>query len=191
MADKKITDLNPLGEAGLTDPLVIVDLLTNSTKKITVTDLMGTPGPIGWQTPDAGTFTAIELATGPPVDEISTDVNLGTNDDVLPTQKAVKAYVDNSISEVVDTLLTPVYADSDTTATIGDVVLVDTTSGDVTVTAIGTVKGAIHIKKISPDGNSVIIIPEIGTIDGAPGISLDTQWQNVTLFTETNTFYIL
>lgn len=194
MADKKITQLNELlvNEVQSTFPLVIVDLAgIDETKKIPVGSLMGNPGPIGWDTPDDGTFTAIQLATGPQVDEISTDTDLGTNDDVLPTQNAVKQYVDNAVSDVSSAIVQPVHISFDSTATVGDVVLVDTTTGNVTVTMIETPKGRITVKKVSPDLNQVIIVPQSGTIDGNPSVTLSTENESLSFVTDTVNFYIV
>ena len=179
MADKKITQLTNLLAADVLDPLVIVDLTgTDETKKISVGNLMGTPGPIGANTPDTGTFTVLDLATGPQVDEISTDVNLGNNDDVLPTQNAIKTYVDNAISAF--STINPRHVSSDSTAFIGDVMLVDTTSGDVSIELVNTPKGTISVVKVSPDLNNVVVIPQSGTVNGGPQDVFNTQWESFT-----------
>ena len=193
MADKKITQLNELFAADVVDVLAIVDVTGfDETKKISVSNLMGTPGPIGHTTPDTGTFTAIQLATGPQVDEISTNTNLGTNDDVLPTQNAVKSYVDNKIAEVVSNIVDPTHVSSDSTAMAGDVVLVDTTTGNVTITVLESPKGRITVKKISSDSNEVIIVPSGGgTIDGNPSVNLTTENESLSFVTDTSNFYIV
>lgn len=63
MADKKITQLNELSVAGANDPFAIVDLTVTETMKITLANLMGTPGPIGATTPSTGAFTSINIDT--------------------------------------------------------------------------------------------------------------------------------
>ena len=73
MADKKITQLNELLVAGASDVFAIVDLTSNETKKITVSNLMGTPGPIGVDTPSSGEFATLDLSAGETVSEISSD----------------------------------------------------------------------------------------------------------------------
>jgi len=192
MADKKISQLTNLPVADGVDLLVIVDQTgLDETKNITVSQLMGSPGPIGSDAADTGTFTALELATGPQVDEISTDPNLGTNDDVLPTQYAIKQYVDTAVADVSSAILNPVHVSGDSTASIGDVVLVDTGSGDVTITMNITPKGRITVKKISPDGNQVTIVPESGTIDGNPSVNLLTQFESLSFVTDTTNYYIV
>lgn len=191
MADKKITQLDELFAADSVDVFAIVDLTgTDETKKITVSNLMGTPGPIGATVPDEGTFTALELATGPQVDEISTDTNLGTDDDVLPTQNAVKEYVDNAVADVSSAIVNPIHISGDSTSVVGDVLLVDTTNGNVSIEMIETPKGKITVKKISPDGNIVIITPRSGTIDGNASVTLNTQWEALSFVTDTVNFYI-
>ncbi len=184
MADKKITQFNNLPAADGGDLLAIVDLTgVAETKKIAVGNLMGTPGPIGATSPDSGTFTAFELATGPPVNEISTDGNLGNNDDVLPTQNAIKTYVDNTISAIIN----PRHVSSDSTAFIGDVMLVDTTGGDVSIELVNTPKGTISIVKISSDENKVFVIAQTGTVNGESEIT--NQWESYTYVSDTINFY--
>jgi hypothetical protein len=193
MADKKITQLNELFAADGADVLAVVDVTgIDETKKITVNNLMGTPGPIGGTTPNTGTFTAIQLNIGPQVDEISIDTNLGNNNNVLPTQNAVKTYVDNKITAVVGDLVEPKHVSLDSTAIAGDIVLVNTTTGDVTITLIENPKGRITVKKISSDSNEVIIVPESSaTIDGNPSVNLTTENESLSLVTDTSNFYIV
>ena len=190
MPDLKITQLNPLGAADSNDVFAIVDVAGVETKKITVSALMGTPGPIGVNTPDEGTFTALELASGPQVDEISTDTDLGTNDDVLPTQNAVKTYIDNAVADVSSAIVNPIHISGDSTAVVGDVMLVDTTNGNVNIELIETPKGRITVIKISPDGNDVIVTSRSGTINGSPSKTMDTQWEAFSFVTDTVNFYI-
>jgi len=191
MADKKITQLNNLPAADGVDLLVVVDLTgLDETKNISVSQLLGTPGPIGAGAPDTGTFTALELSSGPvSINEFSVDTDLGTSDSVLPTQNAVKQYVDSAVATAAS--INPVHISSDSTAVVGDVILVDTTNGNVTITLILTPKGKITIKKISPDMNQVIIIPESGLIDGNPSVNLDTFTESLSLVTDTVNFYIV
>jgi len=192
MADKKITQLNGLTAAEANDAFAIVDLTgVDETKKITLANLMGSPGPIGGNTPSSGTFTALELSAGPQVDEISTNTDLGNNDDVLPTQNAVKTYVDNQISNVRSTIVNPIHISSDSTAVVGDVMLVDTTNGDVSIELIETPKGRISVIKISPDANQVIVTPRIGNVNGQAQDIIDVQWGSYTYLTDTNNFYIV
>ncbi|MHA1817186.1 MAG: hypothetical protein ACTSX1_14385 [Candidatus Heimdallarchaeaceae archaeon] len=201
MADKKISKLNPQTPpayvASGVDLLAIVDVsvgLTGETKRITISDLMGTPGPIGATTPDTGEFTALELATGPQVDEISTDTALGTNDDVLPTQNAVKTYVDTQIAAATEALINPVHVNSDSTAVVGDVILVDTTNGDVNIEMIETPKGAITVKKVSSDANKIILTSRNGFIyaySEGSSFEITTDGESYTFVTDTYNFYLV
>jgi len=100
VADKKISGLTELTQAAPLDVLVIVDDsepdVDLKTKKITKTNLMATPGPIGGTTPDVGSFTTLHVQDGVAITEFSSDGTLnGDSNSVLPTEKAVKTYVDN------------------------------------------------------------------------------------------------
>jgi len=96
--DKKITDLTALSplDVAVEDVLVIVDVDINpflsETKKITVSDLLISQLP--------GDFSSLQINSGPSITGFSTDTNLGTSDVILPTQNAVKGYVDAAISSL-------------------------------------------------------------------------------------------
>lgn len=96
MADKKISQLDPLFTAAASDVIPIVDLtVPTETKKITLAHLMRSPGPIGTTTPNVGEFTTLELSIGATINEFSTDGTLaGNSDNTIPTEKAIKTYVD-------------------------------------------------------------------------------------------------
>jgi hypothetical protein len=99
MADKKISQLNPLTTAGSGDVFPIVDTFASETKKITLGNLMASPGAIGGTTPGTGAFTSLVLPTGATIAEFSTDSTLaGDSDTAVPTEKAVKGYVDTALS---------------------------------------------------------------------------------------------
>lgn len=104
MADKKITELPSLLLAGPNCVFPIVEIsVPNETKKIKLEDLMGSPGAIGSNNPNVGHFTSFRLFSGTDVNEISTDGTLfGNSNDVIPTEQAVKTYVDNIIVGSVD-----------------------------------------------------------------------------------------
>lgn len=190
--DKKITKLNPLAPADSLDVFPIVDVSAIETKKITVQELFANPQPIGTGTPQPGRFTTLRITVGQIINEFSTDGTLiGNSDDALPTEQAVKTYVDNQIAAVASSVINPRTVYSDTTAVAGDVVFVDTTSGDITIELIGTPKGRIIVKKITGDSNKVIIVPDIGTIDRESQKEIDTQWESFDIVTDTTTFYIV
>jgi len=101
--DEKIRDLVPLIQAAPADlfPIVDDDQPAANTKNITKLNLMGKPGPIGGLVPSTGEFTTLQLQIGTDINEFSTDGTLvGDSDDALPTEKAVKTYVDNAITGV-------------------------------------------------------------------------------------------
>jgi len=105
--DKRITGLDPIAAIPAGDDLLaIVDWSkwpADNTKKITLGGLFGSPSPIGSITPDTGEFTTLELQLGATtIDEFSTDGDLaGDSDTALPTEKAVKTYVDAQIGGAV------------------------------------------------------------------------------------------
>ena len=98
MADKKISELTPLGEALASDVLPIVN--SGSTYKISKAALFTQPGPIGTVDSDTAVFTDLTLASGVTVDGISDDTALGTSSTTIPTQNAVKSYVDSKIGGI-------------------------------------------------------------------------------------------
>ena len=172
--NKKISQLNPLGTANSSDLFAMVD--TNvpgwETKRITLAQLMGSPGPIGANTPGQGEFSALTLG-GNSVNEFSIDGTLaGNSDTAVPTEKAVKTYVDNAVGDAVR--LNIIYTSVDATAIIGDVVIVDSGSGDINIELVLTgAIGKIIVYKQSTDSNDIIVTPNIGTIDGQPSDSFN------------------
>jgi len=104
--DKKITQLGVMTQAGSTDVLPIVNVaggLPFLTEQITTTNLFASPQPIGSNTPDTGAFTSLELpGTVLPITEFSTDGTMGGDSDTaVPTEKAVKLYVDTTVAAFV------------------------------------------------------------------------------------------
>ena len=276
MADKKITQLTAVTQANSFDLFPIVDLLASETKKIRVDDLFASPTAIGSSNPSTGSFTTLSLPTGSTINEFSTDTTLGGNSDLaVPTEKAIKTYVDSSISSITNkiyqgdssvvvidttaalasitftvdgniealidstglTLATGVYANeisndktlsdesqsslvteyaiksyvdvqienvknevnmtntrninSDTTAVIGDICLVDTNSGPVTITLVETEAGRLIIKKISTDSNQVYVTTNSSNIDNEEIIPIDTPYKSTTFFGTGSSFYII
>ena len=103
--DKKISDLNELTEAVGSDLLAIVDIselsINVKTKKITRSNFMGSPGSIGNVDSFSGKFSSLQLLIGSTIDEFSTDGALtGDSNTAIPTEKAVKTYVDNAVSGI-------------------------------------------------------------------------------------------
>lgn len=101
MADKKISQLNPLLVATSSDLLPIVN--SGETKRITIGNLMASPGPVGSTTPNTGNFTSLSLPSGSTITEFSTDVTLGgSSDTAVPTERAVKTYVDSVVTGITN-----------------------------------------------------------------------------------------
>jgi hypothetical protein len=102
MADKKITQLTALTQVDSADVFPIVDLTSYETKKITASDLFASPLAIGSVQPSSGEFTTLTFfAGGATVSEFSTDGTLGGDSDTaVPTEKAVKTYVDTAIGDI-------------------------------------------------------------------------------------------
>ncbi len=103
MADKKITGLNVLLIATAVDVIPIVNVdRDGTTKKITLANLMGSPGPIGANTPNSGEFTTLELPAGTSVNEFSIDGTLaGDSDDAVPTEKAVATAINTKSDNIM------------------------------------------------------------------------------------------
>lgn len=185
--DKSISQLDPLSIATGDDLLAVVDNFDLETKKITLSNLMGTPGPIGGNTPSSSIFTSLKLQSSTPiVTNISTNTSLGTSNTTIPTQGAVKAYVDAKTSQDNVRRIS-----SDTTAVAYDIVLVDTTSGNVTIEMLDTSYGRIVIKKISDDSNQVIITSSSGVIDDQSQFTIITQYQSYNFLIDSGDFFVI
>ena len=175
MADnKRISDLNPLLGTELvgTDVFAIADLSAGQTKKIEVEDLMAYPFPIGSGSPNTGEFSILTLG-GNPINEFSTDGTLtGDSNTAVPTEKAVKSYVDTAVGDAVK--LNIIHTSLDSTAVIGDVILADTTNGNISVVLEPNKEGKIIVIKDSIDANKVIITTLSGIIyNGGPVSSVE------------------
>jgi len=119
MADKKISQLNALTVADSVDLLPIVDYSQQETKRITFGQMFASPGPIGISNPDMAAFTDLTLSAGATISEFTTDPTLaGNSDSHIPTEKAVKAYVESKIHGII-------FGPSDSKA----IVYIDTTGG--------------------------------------------------------------
>jgi len=138
--------------------------------------------------------SGLTLQTGASIVEFSTDGTLIDNSDTaVPTEKAVKTYVDTEINDLRQELdlinVRNVYAD--TTASTGDVILVDTTAGDVTIQLLESTDGKIIIKKKTTDSNKVYITTTPGLIDGQSQIIIDTGYQAYTFVCDGINFFII
>lgn len=137
-----------------------------------------------------GQFDAngLTLKSGASVNEFSIDGTLaGNSDDAVPTEQAVKTYVDD---QVVNSQINVRSISADSTAVTSDVVLVNTAATDITVDVQESVNARISVKKTSADANTVIITAT-GTIDGAATLVLDTQYQAFTLVCDGTNWHII
>jgi len=91
---------------------------------------------------------------------------------------------------LADQLIEVIAISSDSTATTGDVLLVNTAGGDVAIDLQESANAKIIVKKTSADGNDVII-SGLGTIDGAASVTLDTQYQSLTFISDGTNWYIV
>lgn len=188
MADKKITELSQLGLAESADLFVLADVSAYETKNITVSNLMGSPGPIGANNADSGKFTTLQLLNGVSINEISSDITLGGNSNLaVPTEKAIKSYVDLSVGASNDIV---VRVSSDSTAVAHNVLLVDTTTGDINIKMFDTSNGRITIKKISNDLNRVIIT-STKNIDGLSHYIINTPNQSYNFLVDSGDFFVI
>jgi len=163
----------------------------------------------------------VQLSNGTAINEFSIDGTLtGDSDDAVPTEKAVKLYADTgdtntynaaiayadgttlvSANTYTDAQITALRSEvdlinmitvsSDTTAATGDVLLVDTTAGDVNITMLVAEDSRIIIKKKTTDGNKVNISTSSGTVDGQNLIIIDTPYQSFTFVSDGSNFYII
>ena len=69
--------------------------------------------------------------------------------------------------------------------------LVDTTAGDVNIDLVESSDGKIVVKKITTDGNNVIISTSPGLIDGKASVTLDTGYQAYHFVSDGTNFFIL
>lgn len=189
--NKKISQLNSLSNADNGDLFAIVDTSAFETKKITRYNLFSSPGPIGSVTPNTGEFSVLTVG-GVPINEFSIDGTLsGDSDTAVPTEKAVKSYVDAAVGDAVK--LNIVHTSSDTTATIGDVVLVNTSSGDVNVQLEATGTGKIVVYKNSNDTNKININPASGSMldNSFAGTTIDYGTSSLEFVCDGTNFYTI
>ncbi|MBO9635267.1 MAG: hypothetical protein J7578_19305 [Chitinophagaceae bacterium] len=71
--------------------------------------------------------------------------------------------------------------------------LVNSSAGNISITIdpVNAAKKIFYIKKISADPNTVTITPSSGTIDGAPSLAINTQWQTVQVQSNGTDLFIL
>jgi len=80
----------------------------------------------------------------------------------------------------------------DYTASGGDCVLVDASSGDVTITLPEPSKATqVNIKKIDPSTNVVMVMPNGGSIDDEPLKEISTQYESYLFISDGTNWYII
>jgi len=133
----------------------------------------------------------LKLLNGTSINDFSTDITLGGNsDNALPTEHAVKTYIDNQISGVSGAVNIR-HISADSTAVSGDAILVDTTAGDINIELINLPTGKIIIKKIINDGNKIILTGATGKIDGQNQLEFDIVYQTFTILSDGLNFYVI
>jgi hypothetical protein len=189
--DKKISELISISQAGDADLLAIVDDTDGITKNITAEDLFASPRAIGSSFPSSGSFTNLSLPSGSTINEFSTDITLsGNSDTAVPTEKAVKSYVDTQIASV-SAGYTIRHVSSDDNAIDAEALLVDTTSGDVTITLINTGNGRYIIKKTTSDPNVVIVQGNSGLVDGDGQFIISQVNESYTFLCDASNFFVV
>jgi len=169
MADKKISELNALLVATGVDLLPIVDTNNTETKKITIALLMASPGPIGIINPNPGEFTTLSVPSGVTVSNFSSNTALGTSNTALPTQNAVKTYVDTAISGLSPNKI--LQGDS-------SVEVIDSTAApaSVTITIDASVQGTFDSDGLTlASGTSVNEFSTDGTLAGDSDDAVPTE----------------
>lgn len=189
--NKRISELNSVTEAAADDLLALVDVSVSpdETKNIEVSDLMASPGPIGLSNPNQAEFTAVTMVNT--VNEFSIDGTfVGNSDTAVPTEKAIKTYVDNAINTIESTVEN---ISSDSTATGGDLLIIDTTSGDVDVELLPDFKGRILVLKHGTD-NVINITSSSGIIyDGGPvpSVTIELAYASKEFLCDGVNFYVI
>ena len=133
----------------------------------------------------------LTLEFGASVKEFSTDFTLGGNSDIaVPTEKAIKTYVDDQIDYVINhlDLMTVRMIFSDSTAESGDIIISDSPA-DVAITMMPKEDGKYVVKNLST--KKVTLLPYTGTIDGQSTLIIDAMFRSVTLASNGANFYII
>lgn len=82
---------------------------------------------------------------------------------------------------------------SDTVAT--EAVLADASAGTVVCTLVPALDWrdrAMHIKKIDPSANTVLLVPQAGeTVDGAATLTISGQWSVKSILSDGSNWYVL
>ena len=185
--DKKISALDLLNPAVASDLLVIVDtslgVSNYVTKRIRIDDLYASPQPIGSVAPNSGNFTTLQLPSGATINEFSTDGTLvGDSNVAVPTEQAVKTYVDTAIStlsadRITDGDSSVVVADSTAGSTV--TVTIDSTAVATYTTGGFTLASGATVNEFSTDGTLVGFSDTAVPTEQAVKTYVDTQIANL------------
>jgi hypothetical protein len=127
------------------------------------------------------TTSGMALKTGPSVNEFSTDGTLaGDSDTAIPTEKAVKTYVDPNVSTET----------AQVTASNNDIVLANGTGGVFTVYLQDSDNAVIRVKKIDAV-NNITVEGLSGNIDGQANTTLTSQYESKTFVWDGTNWFIV
>jgi hypothetical protein len=127
------------------------------------------------------TTSGMALKTGPSVNEFSTDGTLaGDSDTTIPTEKAVKTYVDPNVSTET----------AQVTASNNDIVLANGTGGVFTVYLQDSDNAVIRVKKIDAV-NNITVEGLSGNIDGQANTTLTSQYESKTFVWDGTNWFIV
>jgi hypothetical protein len=192
--NKKISELNPMSASifAAADIFPVVDMSALETMYITKASLFSNPGPIGSNTAGPADFSVLTVGSAS-VNDFSADTDLGglsASDTTLPTQLAVKTYVDIAVGNAVQ--LNIVNTSVDSTSVIGDVMLVASPT-DVNIELVPNGTGKIVVYKTSTDSNDINIIPALGSLlDGSPtGTTISYGYSSLEFVCDGTDFYTI
>jgi hypothetical protein len=176
--------------------LPIIEVISDATDTIILGEYGANVG-IGEATPAStldvnGTF---QVQNGTSINEISIDGTLADNsDDAVPTEKAVKTYVDTQVGD--PTLAYEVVTVTPYTASTNSIILVDddTVGGDVTINLpdASLYDGKTFvIKKLGTTGKVTIDGNGTQTIDDEEIVDLDYSKEVIKVISDGNNWYII
>ena len=142
----------------------------------------------------------LSVGFGTSINDISTDGTLSDNsDDALPTQQAVKTYVDTEVS--ANSSVVTLQAVTTSTA------IYDASADIITVNNAGAVTLTIPTAWITDSQNKKVVIKDISgaagtnnitlatqgseTIDGAASFVIDNNYEAITLFSDGTNLYVV
>jgi hypothetical protein len=174
--------------------MTVGDLLEVNKIEIQVT-YTSSPAVVGSKEKFRVNSIGLNAEFGTSINEFSTDVTMADNSNLaIPTERAVKTYVDFQIQSVRNDLdlINIRHVNSDTTAVTGDVCLVNTNSGVVNIQMIEIPDGRVIVKKVSLDSNPIYVTTTPGSsIDGEITFVIDVPYKSITFLSDGNQFFII